>query len=410
MTLVDRIKREWLIISLMIGGIIFGFMRGILFGDVRFTILVGIFVLIVINDLFKERTLAKWIGTGLKIALAAGIMWPGFTLGRAAMAVVSLLLILEYIKTDDDEESDDDDAPIRSLVLLLREPRFLDSAMLCQVASSAWGTEVTSGSGDDGDGDAPVADSPPMIIGDDAPFMCMNWPAFLIIHNMDRPYFEDLDEVISHMNEARLKKCLANHTAWVSCDLLKWMDEDDGEAGLLEGDRLAGQFLAGLVDDNCLAVLDLLNERIYPHDPEMEDKLCSDNPREALQQWYYEPIATVSGDDEEMAQAVEQARNRWPEFVEAFENRTPDADQNFAIKAEFRDGDVSEFIWVGVTAIEGDAIYGTLGNEPVNVTNVKLDDRVRVPLEDLNDWLIQQDDDMQGGFTIPVLMKRTRGG
>ena len=62
-----------------------------------------------------------------------------------------------------------------------------------------------------------------------------------------------------------------------------------------------------------------------------------------------------------------------------------------------------------VTAIEADIIYGELGNEPVHVTSLKINDQVRVPLQDLNDWLhINADGEHAGGFTIDVLTQRQR--
>ncbi|MCH7861730.1 MAG: DUF2314 domain-containing protein, partial [Proteobacteria bacterium] len=68
------------------------------------------------------------------------------------------------------------------------------------------------------------------------------------------------------------------------------------------------------------------------------------------------------------------------------------------------DGDMTEFIWVNVTAIEGDEIHGELGNNPVDLENLKIGDSLRVKLTDLNDWLYTDGDELVGGFTTKVLM------
>jgi uncharacterized protein YegJ (DUF2314 family) len=105
-----------------------------------------------------------------------------------------------------------------------------------------------------------------------------------------------------------------------------------------------------------------------------------------------------------MKAAVEEARCRWTEFVEAFENRQPD--QLFSVKAPFSQGDECEFMWLNVSAIENDTIYGELGNDPVNLEGMKEGDRLHVKLSDLNDWIYLKDGELHGGFTAKVLEER----
>jgi uncharacterized protein YegJ (DUF2314 family) len=63
-------------------------------------------------------------------------------------------------------------------------------------------------------------------------------------------------------------------------------------------------------------------------------------------------------------------------------------------------------MWVTVTGIENDVIYGTLDSDPVNVTSVKADERVKVRLSDLNDWIYMEEKTVIGGFTTKVLMRK----
>jgi uncharacterized protein YegJ (DUF2314 family) len=109
-----------------------------------------------------------------------------------------------------------------------------------------------------------------------------------------------------------------------------------------------------------------------------------------------------------MKAAVQTARDRWPEFVEAFECR--DDDQHFAMKARFEEDDSVEFMWVTVTAIEGELVLGVLDSDPADVKSLRCGDRVRVTLDNLNDWMfVDGDEEPVGGFTIAVLTKRQRG-
>ena len=191
----------------------------------------------------------------------------------------------------------------------------------------------------------------------------------------------------------------------MSCDLITWLDEDSDEA---QADRLIGTLLAKFADDNCLAVIDLMDQSVYPFiEDETEAALRSGNPRRALEQLRYDPVIAVSPDDPEMKVAVRTARDRWPEFVEAFENRKDG--QHFAMKARFEENNNIEFMWVTVTAIEGDWVLGVLDSDPADVHSPQCGDRVRVTPSNLNDWIYLDGDNPVGGFTMAVLTKRQRG-
>jgi uncharacterized protein YegJ (DUF2314 family) len=107
-----------------------------------------------------------------------------------------------------------------------------------------------------------------------------------------------------------------------------------------------------------------------------------------------------------MAQAVEQARQAWPQFVAAYEARNG---QNFSVKAPVTHADHTEFIWISVTAIEGDRIYGELANDPGNLGSLKLGSKVSVPIADLNDWgYLDSQGQLTGGFTIKAVHTASR--
>jgi uncharacterized protein YegJ (DUF2314 family) len=118
------------------------------------------------------------------------------------------------------------------------------------------------------------------------------------------------------------------------------------------------------------------------------------------------PIVEVSGDDPLMVKAVEKARESWPKFVAAYE---ADAGENFSIKAPVTHGENTEFIWISVTAIEGDNVYGELANDPGDLGPLKLGSKVSVPVSDLNDWCyIDGDGNLKGGYTIEAVQKAAK--
>ncbi|MEZ6068058.1 MAG: DUF2314 domain-containing protein [Planctomycetaceae bacterium] len=108
-----------------------------------------------------------------------------------------------------------------------------------------------------------------------------------------------------------------------------------------------------------------------------------------------------------MRLAVEEAQRRWPEFVERFERRA--AGEHFAVKVPITRGENTEFIWLEVTAIEGDSIYGELANEPHDLGGLSLGDRVTSGLTDLNDWMfVPVNGETIGGFTLAAINQTVR--
>jgi uncharacterized protein YegJ (DUF2314 family) len=136
----------------------------------------------------------------------------------------------------------------------------------------------------------------------------------------------------------------------------------------------------------------------------------ADDPLAALQETLTVPMIEVPPDDALMNEAVEKARQGWPRFVAAYEEG---AGETFSVKAPLTHADTTEFIWIAVTSLEGECIYGTLGNEPVDLGPLKLGSKVSVPVAELNDWIyIDRQGNMAGGFTIEAVQKaaqRQRG-
>jgi uncharacterized protein YegJ (DUF2314 family) len=88
--------------------------------------------------------------------------------------------------------------------------------------------------------------------------------------------------------------------------------------------------------------------------------------------------------------------------VAGFNKREPAA--AYAVKAKFTEGDNVEWMWVQVDAISGATVRGILDNEPVDVHNVKVGQRVTVAQGDIDDWIIAKSGGIvKGGFTTKVM-------
>jgi uncharacterized protein YegJ (DUF2314 family) len=117
-----------------------------------------------------------------------------------------------------------------------------------------------------------------------------------------------------------------------------------------------------------------------------------------------ESVVQIDEDDPRMAAAVAEAKKRLPEFVSAF-SKAKDGYQ-FSVKAPFADpqnAEESEFMWVHVCRVDFDAVHGTLLNDPEFVKSFKYDDVVRVPMEEIVDWVYTDGEKSTGDFTARVL-------
>ena len=82
------------------------------------------------------------------------------------------------------------------------------------------------------------------------------------------------------------------------------------------------------------------------------------------------------------------------------------ADAEFYVKKRFDQGDQSEHIWLADVRVEGADFVGLVQNDPRVVSNVKYGDEARVAQDEISDWMITRGEEMIGGFTVELLMRR----
>jgi uncharacterized protein YegJ (DUF2314 family) len=314
-------------------------------------------------------------------------------IGRVMLGlfVMQRLTALFAGKPNPDSKGTSDKEPLISLVLLLREHRFLDETILKRIAGKALDYDFTNASGE----------AQNFVTGHLPTFFLKFRGEIFLIHSFPIPYVDNADKAGAEIQELRTRKAVSEHKAWLSVDYMQLGQES---VDLKAAYQTIGKLIAELADENCLAITSPATGRINVYDPELNEKLRGPNPLEDFAKPIFVPVTAVSSNDALMKAAVEESRRRWPEFVRAFENRSQG--QMFSIKAPFSDTNHTEFMWVTVTGIENDVIYGTLDSDPVNVTSVKADERVKVRLSDLNDWIYMEEKTVIGGFTTKVLMRK----
>lgn len=288
--------------------------------------------------------------------------------------------------------------PMVSMVLLLKESRYLEARILAQVVSSAWGGEYEfQDCSEPPNLDPDSGGSGRLVTGATPLFTILAPDGLYIVHNQARPYFDDVEGAAQSTGEARTRKAIQEHQAWLSVDCVSAFPKGVEQRQMYP--QIA-RLIAELGGPDVLAILRPETGQFNLWDEELETVLRSP---EAMREWATPvklPVINVEDDDPRMKAAVDEARSRWPEFVEAF--RTKDC-EHYAIKTPLKDGDNIEHIWVEVDGIETQYVHGTLGNDPVDLPNYKLGDRVEIPVAEIEDWCFMRNNQPSGLFTTKVL-------
>lgn len=283
-----------------------------------------------------------------------------------------------------------------SFVALLSEPVTFDPAVLAAVAGKAWDADLGDGSSEGRDG---------MVVSVEGLTTIVHRGQMCLLHSFPRPYVDEVDEVAETIVDLRLRELFRQHQAWFSCDALG-VDGRTPLEEVREWYRRLGRLFADLIDERCLMIFLPETGAGFAMNDDTDEALRSDDPVQALQDTLSTPIVEIAPDDPRMLQAVAQARQEWPRFVAAFEQRSG---EHFSVKAPVTRKDNTEFIWIEVTCLEGERIYGTLNNDPANLPGLRLGSKVSVLIDDLNDWcFVDSNEQMQGGFTMAALRDAAR--
>lgn len=279
-----------------------------------------------------------------------------------------------------------DEPPLQAWVWLLRSSRKLDAAVLAHQVERALDIVLS---------DDPQSDA--FLVGVSPAYMVQLDGRTFMIHHGGRRYMEDGAPTA----DPRLRRALGEHRAWLSVDWLSPYARP-GSSELAEAYRVLGRIAAELANEDCLALYNPATRQLLPHHARLLEQLRHGALPQEMEGVSYVPVYQVSDRDARLQAAVEQARATWPRFVMAFENRRDE--QVFSVKGPFRTAShEEEFMWLRVTALEHGVIYGVLDNDSVHDPTLHAGQRVRLRVEQLNDWLFHDGRRMHGGFTVKAV-------
>jgi uncharacterized protein YegJ (DUF2314 family) len=228
---------------------------------------------------------------------------------------------------------------------------------------------------------------------------------FFHILAIPEPFFTDREAVAEQLGELRLRQAVLDHEAYISVNLLNFPEDTDAD----EAARMIGQMTSALGwSPATLAVVCPMIEQVRVWDKNIRKALRTEHPVTAMTETPPSKVPVVPGDadDADLKAATEEARRRWPEFAQAFAGKK--ADQIFAVKAPFKDGEHTEFMWMKILKIEDEFLQGVIDNDPVRVAKFKRGTRVRLRVKALTDWMYTDGDQIIGAFTNQALDKAAK--
>lgn len=365
-----------------------------------FLIFLGLVVAVTYYGQWRNYPWSDWATLGLAIFGAGflGMLWyfKGFGWirlgGLAACAIGGWLQIREILARR--KASREAGKPMLSFVLWERTPRMLDDRILAQVIGSSWPGDYTQQ-----DEDAAC-----FVVGSSPVFMVRSPSGMFMVHNQAQPYLDDIKSAAESTMDLRIRKAIEEHQAWLSVDLLS--DPSDSSSTRETIYREIGRLIAELSGPDTIGLFHPESDRFFPWSPELDQALKSGDGLNALEDNLMVPVIPVSPDNQDMEAAIAKAYARWPEFTAAFAKRHPE--HMFSVKTALTSGEHTEHIWISVEAIEDDTIHGRIGNEPVNLGDYKLNDKISIPVTEIEDWMYLLSEKPVGGFTVDVVTKAMR--
>ena len=365
---------------------------------------VGTIAVLLATAVWQEQRWAVSLGMllfGLSaIARLVGLFVMEFRWTRLCFFVVTVVLAYECwealgamgkVLDDEVDEGDDDDRPMISFVLLQKEAKYLESMILAKMIEAAWGGDYSTSDENEADG---------FVVGESPMFVVNSPHGTFLVHNHDSQYWDDTESLLEEVDELRLHHAIAQHQAWLSVDLISPAESDTDQR---DAYALILKLIQELADDDTLVMLQPETMRINVWSDELAASLNDPNAIEEFAEQQNVPVVRIEEDDPRMLAAVETARRRWPEFVEAFQSRSGNDEDKFSVKAPIESNGNVEFIWLDVIGLEPNYIHGTLANDPVDLGDLVLGSQVEVPVKDLNDWAFFKDGVANGMFTVAAI-------
>lgn len=195
--------------------------------------------------------------------------------------------------------------------------------------------------------------------------------------------------------DMRMNQMNQDHSAYFVVECMAAPPGEDRK----DARKLLAMLTSRLIDDQSLAIYDWTTARYAVLNPELTELLSTGDIDGVVNEYSAYVVGVQNG---KLEGAIEEARNRWPEYCEAF-NRTSQR-ENFIVKAAFTWNDNVEHMWIEPTATYPDRVEGVLMSSPINMPKPRQGDHVSRPVSEISDWAyIDQAGQPVGMFTEAIV-------
>ena len=120
-------------------------------------------------------------------------------------------------------------------------------------------------------------------------------------------------------------------------------------------------------------------------------------------------VVDFRNEDEKMNWAMDKSRLTLHYFKKSLQNPNP-AQQYFSVKVKIEDAGKIEHIWLIEPSFDQDGnLFGVVGNEPIDVKNIKLNQKIGIEENLVSDWMILENGRLIGGYTLRAIRDNLSG-
>ena len=120
-------------------------------------------------------------------------------------------------------------------------------------------------------------------------------------------------------------------------------------------------------------------------------------------------VYNLPNEDERMNWGMQKSRLTLHYFKACLE-APKDGQQYFSVKARIEDNGMVEHIWLMEPSFDDDGnIFGVIGNEPIDVKNVSINEKIGITSQFVSDWMIIENGRLIGGYTIRAIREGFSG-
>lgn len=206
-----------------------------------------------------------------------------------------------------------------------------------------------------------------------------------------------IEGTASLVRESRARKAVLEHTSYLTIECLVAPDEETWNRVLCN----LGKILAECLDEEATLLWRTDTNATLLLTPTIREKMSAGDLSTAFQYYHGDEVISLHSEDPRLLATIEEAKSRWPEFVEAF-HRINDPEKTF-VKASLCEGDNVECVWFRVESIGESEVRAQLLSKPLDLKTAKKGDILTVPISNIQDWIYFDGNTEVGQFSSKVL-------